>query len=89
MDQQPINITVPGISFGFDKLGKQMDIYIQKDIPAEEKSNQETVRDKKRSGKYLIQKVMYTIFQNRLTATVTATKTSTDPRLGSEQLNQN
>jgi len=89
MDQQPINITVPGISFGFDKLGKQMDIYIQKDIPAEEKSNEETVRDKKRSGKYLIQKVMYTIFQNRLTATVTATKTSTDPRLGSEQLNQN
>jgi hypothetical protein len=89
MDQQPINITVPGISFGFDKLGKQMKIYIQKDIPAEEESTVESVKDKKRSGVYLIQKVMYTIFQNRLTATVTATKTSTDPSLGGEQLNKN
>jgi len=89
MDQQPINVTVPGISFGFDKLGQQMDVYIQKDIPPEEKSNIESVRDKKRSGTYLVQKVMYTIFNNRLTATVTATKTSTDPSLGAEQLNQN
>ena len=89
LDQQPINITVPGISFGFNKLGKKMDIYIQKDIPPEEKSNINSVRDKKRSGEYLIQKIMYTIFSNRLTATITATKTDTDPSLGSEKLNQN
>ena len=89
LDQQPINITVPGISFGFNKLGKKMDIYIQKDIPPEEKSNIDSVRDKKRSGEYLIQKIMYTIFSNRLTATITATKTDTDPSLGGEKLNQN
>lgn len=89
MDQQPINITVPGKDFGFDKLGKSVDVYIQKDIPAEERSTEQSVKDKKRSGVYLIHKVMYTIFQNRLTATVTATKTSTDPSLGGEQLNKN
>ena len=89
MDQQPIKITVPGKDFGFDKLGKTIEIYIPKDIPAEEKSNVESIRDKKRSGIYLVHKVMYTIFNNRLTSTITATKTSTDPSLGGEQLNQN
>ena len=87
MDQQPINFAVNGIDLGFDKLGKCVDVYITKDIPAEEKVSPEQMKDKKRSGTYLIQKVMYTIFDNRLTSTVTATKTSTNSNLGGEKVN--
>lgn len=87
MDQQPINFAVNGIDLGFDKLGKCVDVYITKDIPPEEKVSPEQMKDKKRSGIYLIQKVMYTIFDNRLTSTVTATKTSTNSSLGSEKVN--
>jgi len=87
LDQQPITFAVNGIDLGFDKLGKTVDVYITKDIPAEEKVSPEQMKDKKRSGEYLIQKVMYTIFDNRLTSTVTATKTSTNSSLGGEKVN--
>lgn len=89
IEQQSISATVPGIAFNFDKLGKQVEIYIRKDIPAEEGSTQGSLKDKKRSGIYLVQKVMYTIFQNRFTSTFTGTKMSTNGALGGEQLNQN
>jgi hypothetical protein len=89
LDQQPINFTVNGVDLGFDKLGKCVDVYMTKDIPAENNSNasSESMKDKKRSGVYLIQKVMYTIFDNRLTSTITGTKTSTLGALGGEKLN--
>lgn len=88
LDQQPIDVTLNGVDFGFDKLGKQVELYIPKDIPAEENVSPESVKDKKRSGVYLIQKVRYNIFDNRFTSTVTGTKTSTLGSLGGEQLNK-
>ena len=70
-------------------MGKCVDVYMTKDIPAETNSSAsaESMKDKKRSGVYLIQKVMYTIFDNRLTSTITGTKTSTLGALGGEKLN--
>lgn len=89
LDQQPINFTVNGVDLGFDKLGRCVDVYMTKDIPAENNSSasSESMKDKKRSGVYLIQKIMYTIFDNRLTSTITGTKTSTLGALGGEKLN--
>ena len=35
MAQSPINIAVPGLELGLDRLGKMVDVYITKDIPAD------------------------------------------------------
>ena len=85
MAQAPINIAVPGLELGLDRLGKMVDVYITKDIPADEDDvTKEDMKDKKRSGNYLIYAVKHVIFNNQWTSTLTVTKSDTLPALADE-----
>lgn len=85
MAQAPINIAVPGLELGLDKLGKIVDVYITKDIPADQDDvTKEDVMDKKRSGNYLIYAVKHVIFNNQWTSTLTVTKSDTLTALAEE-----
>lgn len=85
MAQSPINIAVPGLGLGLDKLGKTVDVYITKDIPADEEDvTKEDVMDKKRSGIYLIYGIKHVIFNNQWTSTLTVTKSDTLSELADE-----
>jgi len=85
MSQSPINIAVPGLEFGVENLGKMIDVFITKDIPIDEENvSRERIKDKKRSGKYLIYGIKHTIFKNRWISTLTLAKSDTLPSLSQE-----
>jgi hypothetical protein len=85
MAQSPINIAVPGLELGLDRLGKMVDVYITKDIPADrDDTTKDQIKDKKRSGNYLIYAIKHVIFNNQWTSTLTVTKSDTLSALSEE-----
>lgn len=87
MDQQPIDITLPATEtgFGFDVLGKMIEIEIPKDLPITTDENAKDTVDKKRSGKYLVCGLKHTIFGEVYNVVMTLTKADTDSALEQEK----
>lgn len=87
LDQQPIDITLPAsqVGFGFDVLGKIVEIEIPKDLPITTDENAKDTVDKKRSGKYLVCGLKHTVFGDVFNVVMTLTKIDTDPALGEEK----
>lgn len=78
---------MPGFAFlGKDLIGKQqIDVYIPKDLPIEEDRSRQFVKDKKRSGKYVITNIRNMFKNSQHYVTVTGIKIDNDPQISSEQ----
>ena len=87
LDQQPIDITLPAsqVGFGFDVLGRIVEIEIPKDLPITTDENAKDTVDKKRSGKYLVCGLKHTVFGDVFNVVMTLTKIDTDVALGEEK----
>lgn len=77
---------MPGFGFlGKDIIGKnQIDIYVPKDRPIEENFSKQDIKDKKRSGKYVITNVRNMFKNSQHIVTVTGVKVDNDPQIASE-----
>ena len=77
----------PGFAFlGEDIIGKkQIDIYVPKDLPIEGDYDEDFVKDKKRSGQYVVAGIRHMFKNSQYSATVTAVKIDNNNNLDAEQ----
>lgn len=78
---------MPGFAFlGKDLIGKQqIDVFLPKDLPIEEDYTREEIKDKKRSGKYIITNIRNMFKNSQHYVTITGIKLDNDPALAAEQ----
>lgn len=79
---------MPGFAFlGKDILGKsQLEVYVPKDEPIEFEASEEYVKDKKRSGKYIIAATRHMFKNSQYSVIATGIKIDNFPNLQSEKI---
>ena len=77
----------PGYNFfGKDLLGKnQIEVYIPKDLPINFDASADFIKDKKRSGKYIMSHIRHMFKNAQYSVTVGAIKIDNDTAINSEQ----
>lgn len=84
-----ITLNCPGYEFfGKDLMGKnQIDVFIPKDRPFEaENVGEDEIKDRKRSGKYVITNMRHMFRNSMYSVTLTAIKIDNDRKLPSEMV---
>jgi len=78
---------LPGFAFlGKDLIGQnQIDIFVIKDRPIEENFTKQQIKDKKRSGKYVITNIRNMFKNSQHSVMITGIKIDNDPEIASEQ----
>jgi len=82
-----ITMQCPGYNFfGKDLLGKnQIEVYIPKDLPINFDASADFIKDKKRSGKYIMSHIRHMFKNAQYSVTVGAIKIDNDTAINSEQ----
>lgn len=82
-----ITMQLPGYEFfGKDLMGANLiDVYVPKDLPIEFEASADFIKDKKRSGKYLMTNIRHMFKNSQYSVTVAGLKFDNDRGIASEQ----